>query len=111
MIRRPPRSTLFPYTTLFRSDAPAQFQKGDTTVTWTVSDSSGNTATATQIVTVKDHENPTITCPASITTAKTSDGGTGDCLATVSVGTATATDNCDATGAMTIVGTRSDTQA
>src|SRR3712207_7739251 len=24
MIRRPPRSTLFPYTTLFRSDRPAQ---------------------------------------------------------------------------------------
>src|SRR5688572_32756250 len=24
MIRRPPRSTLFPYTTLFRSSAPAQ---------------------------------------------------------------------------------------
>src|SRR5256885_8829984 len=24
MIRRPPRSTLFPYTTLFRSDHPAQ---------------------------------------------------------------------------------------
>src|SRR3712207_7269622 len=24
MIRRPPRSTLFPYTTLFRSDAPDQ---------------------------------------------------------------------------------------
>src|SRR5437773_4090784 len=24
MIRRPPRSTLFPYTTLFRSDLPAQ---------------------------------------------------------------------------------------
>src|SRR5215475_15227289 len=24
MIRRPPRSTLFPYTTLFRSDAPAR---------------------------------------------------------------------------------------
>src|SRR2546422_5069619 len=24
MIRRPPRSTLFPYTTLFRSDVPAQ---------------------------------------------------------------------------------------
>src|ERR1039457_616074 len=34
MIRRPPRSTLFPYTTLFRSDtgftAPAGFPKGDT---------------------------------------------------------------------------------
>src|SRR2546430_6431764 len=25
MIRRPPRSTLFPYTTLFRSDRPANF--------------------------------------------------------------------------------------
>src|SRR3712207_9242907 len=26
MIRRPPRSTLFPYTTLFRSDLPKNFQ-------------------------------------------------------------------------------------
>src|SRR3712207_9325433 len=26
MIRRPPRSTLFPYTTLFRSDLPAEYQ-------------------------------------------------------------------------------------
>src|SRR2546422_3005719 len=28
MIRRPPRSTLFPYTTLFRSWAPAQRERG-----------------------------------------------------------------------------------
>src|SRR3712207_7008297 len=28
MIRRPPRSTLFPYTTLFRSDRPAR-RRGD----------------------------------------------------------------------------------
>src|SRR2546430_9646228 len=27
MIRRPPRSTLFPYTTLFRSHAPASFSQ------------------------------------------------------------------------------------
>src|SRR2546422_7282314 len=27
MIRRPPRSTLFPYTTLFRSQMPVGFQK------------------------------------------------------------------------------------
>src|SRR3712207_8356707 len=27
MIRRPPRSTLFPYTTLFRSSAPGQIMK------------------------------------------------------------------------------------
>src|SRR5256886_2532237 len=93
------------------NDAPTQFPKGTSIVTWTVTDASGNTASCTQSVTVQDHEKPTITCPASITAAKTSDGGTGDCLATVSVGTATATDNCDATGAMTIVGTRSDTQA
>src|SRR3712207_8020002 len=29
MIRRPPRSTLFPYTTLFRSQAPGQLHRGD----------------------------------------------------------------------------------
>src|SRR2546429_4594045 len=29
MIRRPPRSTLFPYTTLFRSDAALQFVMHD----------------------------------------------------------------------------------
>src|SRR2546430_4373856 len=29
MIRRPPRSTLFPYTTLFRSDAAARFAAMD----------------------------------------------------------------------------------
>src|SRR5256885_10173659 len=29
MIRRPPRSTLFPYTTLFRSDEGAQLGRGD----------------------------------------------------------------------------------
>src|SRR5256886_8889765 len=28
MIRRPPRSTLFPYTTLFRSDPPARIESG-----------------------------------------------------------------------------------
>src|SRR3712207_7101012 len=30
MIRRPPRSTLFPYTTLFRSDEVDKQKKGDT---------------------------------------------------------------------------------
>src|SRR5256886_12068525 len=29
MIRRPPRSTLFPYTTLFRSEGPEQVVEGD----------------------------------------------------------------------------------
>ena len=34
------------------NNAPAVFQKGMTTVTWTVTDASGNTATAEQVVTV-----------------------------------------------------------
>src|SRR3712207_7982935 len=29
MIRRPPRSTLFPYTTLFRSDRPGSYELAD----------------------------------------------------------------------------------
>src|SRR3712207_8619737 len=29
MIRRPPRSTLFPYTTLFRSNEPLRFAQGE----------------------------------------------------------------------------------
>src|SRR5256885_12633578 len=32
MIRRPPRSTLFPYTTLFRSSTPASSQQSNTRV-------------------------------------------------------------------------------
>src|SRR2546430_12930303 len=32
MIRRPPRSTLFPYTTLFRSSFPAPFGRGPSRV-------------------------------------------------------------------------------
>ena len=40
------------------NDAPDTFQIGVTTVTWTVEDSSGNIATATQTVTVVDDEKP-----------------------------------------------------
>src|SRR5207302_1964401 len=74
------------------NDAPAQFLKGDTTVTWTVTDSSGNPATATQIVTVKDHENPTITAPANLTDVPTD---AGKCYATgVDLGSPVTADNC-----------------
>src|SRR5262249_59337524 len=74
------------------NDAPAQFNKGTTTVTWTVTDSSGNTATATQLVTVKDHEIPTITAPAALADVPTD---AGKCYATgVALGTPTAGDNC-----------------
>src|SRR2546428_1605501 len=47
MIRRPPRSTLFPYTTLFRS-----------LVTLTVADNNGNTQTCTATVTVQEQGGP-----------------------------------------------------
>src|SRR5439155_11832237 len=74
------------------NDAPAQFPKGDTTVTWTVTDTSGNTPTATQIVTVKDHENPTITAPANLTDVP---ADAGKCYATgVVLGSPVTADNC-----------------
>ncbi|WP_141728133.1 HYR domain-containing protein, partial [Salegentibacter salarius] len=42
------------------NDAPAEFPVGTTTVTWTVTDDSGNTATDTQLVNITDSENPVV---------------------------------------------------
>ncbi|WP_445722640.1 PKD domain-containing protein [Flavobacterium sp.] len=72
------------------NDAPTAFSIGDTTVTWTATDSAGNTTTCTQLVTVIDNENPVITCPTAITI----NTGLGQCTSTASIGLATATDNC-----------------
>ncbi len=70
------------------NDAPAQFPKGTTTVTWTVTDSSGNKATATQTVTVKDLQPPAApTLPDVI----------GQCGIPVTLTAPTTTDNCDGT--------------
>src|SRR5258708_7132149 len=49
MIRRPPRSTLFPYTTLFRS---VHGTSTTDSFTFTVTDSHGQTATALETITV-----------------------------------------------------------
>src|SRR5574338_737113 len=54
------------------SDAPESFKLGETTVTWTATDSSGNIATATQKVTVVDTTAPKITQPESLTIEATS---------------------------------------
>src|SRR2546428_2415070 len=109
MIRRPPRSTLFPYTTLFRSftlptatdncpgvgvvtSSPASgftFPVGATTVTSTVTDAHGNTQTSTFTVTVTDTAHPVITAHANI--AVSNDAGL--CGAAVSFTLPTATDN------------------
>ncbi|MEJ8757208.1 gliding motility-associated C-terminal domain-containing protein [Pontibacter sp. H259] len=47
------------------NDAPAEFPTGNTTVTWKVTDANGNTATATQIVTVR-RDIVTVATPATI---------------------------------------------
>jgi len=74
------------------SNAPTTFPAGATTVTWTVTDASGNTATATQTVTVVDQVNPTISAPSAVN-ATTNAG----CTATgVALGTPTSVDNCSA---------------
>jgi hypothetical protein len=80
------------------------FSLGTTTVTVTATDPSGNTSTKTFKVTVKDKRAPAITCPPN----KTVDATTGLCSAIVTTGTATATDNCTATGSIIITGTRND---
>lgn len=72
------------------NDAPALFLLGTTTVTWTVTDTSGNTSTATQTVTIKESTLPTISAPANITV-----NANGPCSATgIVLGTPIATDNC-----------------
>ncbi|RTL13408.1 MAG: HYR domain-containing protein, partial [Flavobacteriaceae bacterium] len=72
------------------NDAPASFPIGNTTVTWTVTDGSGNTATATQLVKVTDSTVPTITAPAAVT-VPTNNG----CFAVnVVLGTPVTADNC-----------------
>ncbi|MCB9016960.1 MAG: HYR domain-containing protein, partial [Lentimicrobiaceae bacterium] len=69
------------------------FQPGTTTVTWTVTDGAGNTATCSFNVSISDTQNPSITfCPENQTATTNS----GNCSYTHS-GTAwnvTATDNC-----------------
>ena len=67
------------------------FNVGVTTVTYTVEDAAGNTATCNFTVTVTDDENPTITCPANV--SQTADPGV--CNAVVNGLAPTATnDNC-----------------
>lgn len=71
------------------NDAPTIYPLGDTLVTWTVTDGSGNTATCTQTVTVVDDAAPTIACPIDVTV----NVDAGLCTATnVDLGTPSASD-------------------
>src|SRR5437016_11169720 len=55
------------------SDAP--YLVGITTVTWTATDASGNTASAAQLITVLDIEAPSLSVPANISVNATSVSG------------------------------------
>lgn len=92
-----------------RSGVPAGnvFPLGNTTVTYTATDKSGNTATDTQVVTVTDNTPPVVTAPAAVTLF-TGPGATA-CSVTVAnldqtLGTGSATDNCPGVGAVTRIG-------
>jgi len=47
------------------NNAPSIYPIGSTTVTWTATDASGNTATCTQLVTVADNQPPTLANPGN----------------------------------------------
>jgi uncharacterized repeat protein (TIGR01451 family) len=95
-----------PGVTVSRTGVPAgnNFPVGITTITYTATDASGNTATATQKVTVVDDTAPAVTAPGPVT-LYTGAGAT-SCGVAVSnlnatFGTGSATDNCPGVGAVT----------
>ena len=75
-----------------RSDAVSTFRVGTTAITWTATDSYGNSDTATQIITIRDTTPPTITKPANKTFEAT---GEMTLLTADDIGTATANDRVD----------------
>ena len=73
-------------------NASGIYQTGTTTVTWTITDASGNINTCTQYVTVTDTQNPVFTlCPPNQEQQITNGGCD---LANVTVPNPTFTDNC-----------------
>ena len=69
------------------NDAPDSFPLGETTITWTATDSSGNSSTATQTVSVVDTTPPSITAPSTVQVEATGiEGNLAD------IGTSTASD-------------------
>jgi len=70
------------------NNAPSTFPLGKTTITWTATDQSGNSATATQVVTIVDTTSPKISPPPAVTFEATSLDNN-----TVPLGNATVTDN------------------
>ncbi|MCG8532110.1 MAG: HYR domain-containing protein, partial [Desulfovibrionales bacterium] len=69
------------------------FNSGVTSVTYTVEDAAGNTASCSFNVVVNDTEDPSITCPANVTV----DNDAGVCTAIVNSLAPTVSDNCGVT--------------
>ena len=74
----------------FTPAANYDFPVGVTIVIWTALDAAGNSATASQSVTVIDDEDPVLTCPDTVN----QNTSAGNCDAYVTVPDAIATDNC-----------------
>ncbi|MDA7777916.1 gliding motility-associated C-terminal domain-containing protein [Flavobacteriaceae bacterium] len=76
----------------YTNDAPASFSSGITTVTWTASDTFGNTVTATQLVSFSDATAPTILIQQDTITIN---ADTGSCYASlVDLGSVITNDDC-----------------
>jgi len=73
------------------ADNTGPYPAGITLVTWSATDSEGNTGTATQTITLNDNGAPVVTAPANVTAEATGVN------TLVSLGTATATDAIDGT--------------
>ena len=73
------------------NNAPVSFPYGQTYVTWTVVDPTGNSNAGDQIVTVIDNQLPSITCPSNVNV----NAAPGQCAVTsVNLGTPITSDNC-----------------
>jgi trimeric autotransporter adhesin len=83
-------------TVTITNNAPVTFPVGNTTVTWTATDGSGNTATSTQLVTIIDAQPPTITAPAAINLTN-DPGQCGRAKSNIALGNPTTSDNCGVT--------------
>ncbi|MCC1485613.1 PKD domain-containing protein, partial [Winogradskyella immobilis] len=75
---------------------------GSTTITWTFTDTAGNSIQCSQDVVVTDNTNPTINCPADITVNVNNPL---TCSTPITITTPTANDNCPN---VTVSGTRDD---
>jgi len=73
----------------------AVYPKGETTITWTATDQSGNSVNCLQKVTISDNEVPVIVCPANVTVEVNASSNPS------ATGFATATDNCTASPVIT----------